>query len=572
MKIEKVTLHNFRGIVDTAVCFCSYTLLVGQNNAGKSTIIDALRAFYEKDGFKYKPGQDFPFVETSDRESWIDIVYSLSDEEWYSLAEDYKADDHMLRLRKYFHTTTKTHDDKPAVGIIFGYKADGTISNEPFYGAKNVQSGKIGDVVYIPAVSKVDEHTKLSGPSVLRDLLANVLEDVVDASPALIEFNDDFTKFSGRIVSEETPDGRSLEKLQKELNNLLLDWGASFNLRLSPPSTAEIIKSMLSHDFIDNTHGKALSVDKFGSGFQRHFIYSLIQVGARYIGRKSLKKTKEFSPNLMLILFEEPEAFLHPPQQEAFARSLAKLASTPDRQIVCSTHSPHFVSKNALNMPSLIKVKRVNGYMGTYQIDKVRWEKIVEANQVINALAEKWPEMAKKLQSDDLKPEMESVKNFLWLNPDRCSMFFADHVLLVEGTAEQAFINKLIGDGKITDVPKGLYVLDCLGKYNIHRFMNLMASLGIVHSVMHDDDLDQKEHEDLNALIHSCNHKEFTVNIQTIRGNIERFLDVPPPKLQHRKPQHLLYLYETGKIGTDKLSEFIELVSLALKPSPRKAA
>ena len=52
MKLEHITIHNFRGIHDASLNLFDYNLLVGPNNAGKSTIIDAIRVFYEKDGFK----------------------------------------------------------------------------------------------------------------------------------------------------------------------------------------------------------------------------------------------------------------------------------------------------------------------------------------------------------------------------------------------------------------------------------------------------------------------------------------------------------------------------------------
>lgn len=345
---------------------------------------------------------------------------------------------------------------------------------------------------------------------------------------------------------------------------MLSSWETEFKLKLTAPSTADIIKSMVGYDVFDRAHGKPQGADQFGSGFQRHFIYSLIQVGARYVSKKQTKKSKDFSPTMTLILFEEPEAFLHPPQQEILTRSLMALASVQDRQVLCSTHSPHFVSKNATNIPSLIRLKRTDARMEACQISKDGWAKIVEANQIINEIAQRWPNMAKKLEANDLRPEMEAVKNFLWLNPDRCGMFFANHVLLVEGTAEQALINKLIGDGKVRHTDCGVYVLDCLGKYNIHRFMNLLAALGISHSVLHDDDLAEQEHKELNELICASRRSGLTLDIKTIPGNIEKLLGVPLVNSQHRKPQHLLLLYETGQIDTGNLQKFRDLVEACL--------
>lgn len=263
---------------------------------------------------------------------------------------------------------------------------------------------------------------------------------------------------------------------------------------------------------------------------------------------------------MTFILFEEPEAFLHPPQQELLARNLRGLAKVEGHQVLCSTHSSHFVSKNAEHIPSISHLRREKGCVTVCQIDHKAWDEIVDANQAINKIAPKWSKLKKRLDSDDLKPEMEAVKYFLWLNPDRCGLFFANHVLMVEGPSEQAFINKLLGDGIIKLPNNGVYILDTIGKYNMHRFMNLLSHIGIPHSVLHDDDNNQNEHADLNQLIQDSKHHELTVTIQTIPDKLESFLGLPSPTSEHRKPQHLLFHHESGLIKDDKLRAFCSLV------------
>lgn len=552
MKLTHISIHNFRGIIDASMTFHPYALVVGANNSGKSTIIDCIRAFYEKDGFKFKKEADFPFKGAADQESWIELTFTLADEEHESLKDEYKADNKSLKVRKYFQTGEKLHDGKSAAGSILGYKSDGTLSNEPFYGAKNVQSGKFGDLIYIPAISKVDEHTKLSGPSALRDLITNIMSDVVEGSDAYKSLSESVTAFAGSVRAIETEDKRSLSNFESDLNALLAPWQTNFNLKFTTPSTAEIIKSMLGWDIRDNHHEKPQGVEYFGSGFQRHFIYSLIQLGAKYVPQKVSKKAKDFSPSLNLVLFEEPEAFLHPPQQEDLARNLIKVSESADWQIVCSTHSAHFVSRNAARIPAIIRARRVDGIVSTYQIDDTQWTAIVDANQSIQQIAAKYPKVAKTMQDDDRKPEMESVKYFLWLNPDRAGMLFAQHVLLVEGPSETALINRLLDDGKLA-LPPGTYVLDCLGKYNIHRFMNLLSGLGVVHAVLHDDDENANEHQELNQLIADSRNGDFTQAVVTIPKDLESLLGVAPPGSNHRKPQHLLYCYATNQIDAAKL-------------------
>lgn len=60
MKLVHVSIHNFRGIHDASINLHDYNLLVGPNNAGKSTAIAAILVFYEKDGFKFKAERAFP--------------------------------------------------------------------------------------------------------------------------------------------------------------------------------------------------------------------------------------------------------------------------------------------------------------------------------------------------------------------------------------------------------------------------------------------------------------------------------------------------------------------------------
>lgn len=556
MKIRKLTIHNFRGIRDAQLALSDYGLLVGPNNAGKSTVIDAIRAFYEKDGFKFNPKKDFPFITVADNESWVEIEYELTPEEFDSLADQYKVAKNKLTIRKFFRSA----EGKQRDGLAFGYTTDGILSTDQFYGAKSVQAGKLGDIVYIPAVSKVDEHAKLSGPSALRDLITSVLEDVVDSSPAFIQFKESFDKFASNVKSETTSDHRSLSGVESEINQHLKDWGTEFRLNLEAPSTAEIVKSLVHFDFVDKTHKQPQDVDQFGSGFQRSFIFSLIQVGARYAGKKQHKKTKDFTPSMTLILFEEPEAFLHPPQQDVLARDLRAIATSQDRQVLCSTHSPNFVSRNADAIPSIIRMTRDDAIVSAYQISSERWGQIVDANQAINPIVQKYPKLKKKLSEDDLRPEMEAVKHFLWLNPDRCGIFFAEHVLLVEGPTEVALLNRMIADGHFPNCTRGLYILDCIGKWNIHRFMNLLAALGIPHAVLHDDDHGDVGAAEFNALIADTRDPATTCQIQTIRGDLERLLGVPPT-VAHRKPQHVLYLYTSNQIKPEMLAALCALVT-----------
>ena len=554
MKISNLKIHNFRGIEEEAIDLFDYSLLVGPNNAGKSTVIDALRVFYEKDKFTFKKDADFPFITPQDKESWIEITFILSESEYETLAEEYRLPARKLRVRKYLLT-----DDKKRNGCIFAYTPDG-LSEKQFYGDKNVQQGKFGDVIYIPAVSRVDDHTKLSGPSALRDLLSNVLEDVVEESESFRDLTNSFAGFASTVKDEKTRDLRSLSGFEREFSEVLGTWGVSFGLQIKPPSVSDIVKQLVDYECRDENHNMPVRPDQYGSGFQRHFIYSLISIGPKYLSRKTVKKSDTFSPDLTLILFEEPEAFLHPPQQDILSSNLRALARDPSRQVICSTHSSHFVSRNMMDLPSIVRMKRDRGLVRAFQVRQPEWDQIVNGNQQLNIIATRHNKIARTLSDDDLKPEMEAVKYCLWMNPDRASAFFSNNVLLVEGPTEQSFISRLISEGRIPTPAGGLYVLDCMGKYNIHRFMNILIHLGTSHSVLYDDDNNKGYHPDLHILIEHTRHAEFTHHIEQVKQDIETMLGVKSPVSNHRKPQHLMYLYSTDQIdkrGIDSLCECI---------------
>ncbi len=481
MKILEVTIHNFRSIADCTLRLGDYSMLIGANNAGKSNVMDALRLFYER--FKFDEKIDFPKFITSDDESWIDVEFILTPDEYASLKDEYQRPGHRMRVRKYFKTKQKGKDGKVKQGI-YAYVGD-QISDDLFYGARNVQQGKLGEVIFIEAVSRLDEHTKLSGPSALRELLQNIMNKLVLTSASFNKLTEGFQSFARQIKTEETEDQRSLLLLEREINEDIQDWNAEFALHINAISETDIIKNLISYNIVDKALGEALEAKQFGHGFQRYLIFSLIRRAAVYQTVSLPSSKKDFSPDLTLLLFDEPEAFLYPTQQSILCRSLQVIGAQEVSQVLISSHSPSFVSHNADDIPSIIRLCREKQKTIVGQITTDDLRVIFSNNQQINTLLQ---ETKNKPDADDLRDDMEAVKYFLWLSPERCGMFFAGQVLLVEGTTERVLLNYLFDTGEIEVPQGGIFVLDCLGKHNIHRFMNLLGPLHVTHSVLCDCD------------------------------------------------------------------------------------
>jgi len=98
MIIHEVIIRNFRSIKDINIKLKNYSLLVGENNAGKTNIITAIRIFFNDD-IQFNEEVDFPkFNIDRDQESWIEIHFKTTNEEQNELKEDYRTDDNILEF------------------------------------------------------------------------------------------------------------------------------------------------------------------------------------------------------------------------------------------------------------------------------------------------------------------------------------------------------------------------------------------------------------------------------------------------------------------------------------------
>lgn len=571
MRIKKIQLHNFRAIKDGIFNLNNYSLLIGENNSGKSTVITAIRMFYEDDGIKFNDTRDFPKFKTEDKNAWIEIEFQLTEDESSNLKDEYKIEGNKLKVRRYFKSEKKELVDSKNSNI-YAYE-NGNLSQNYFYGAKNISQTKLGKVIFIPEISKTSDTLKFSGPSPLRDITNFVFSKIVKNSPSYSALNSAFDSFNEEFDKESKSDDFTLNSLQTDINDDLKSWEVSFGLRINPIKPADIVKTLFSHYITDkNLDDKEVDIASLGQGVQRQLIYTLIKLTAKYVDKKEEKK-KDFSPNFTLILFEEPEAFLHPTQQEQLNISLSKVSS--ENQILISTHSPIFVSKNIDNLTSIVKLDRVNGIAKIFQIQKSELDSLLNNNAglykhlsdllgdttISNDLKK---EIRKKHLGDDV-PDMpaklydESFKYFLWLDSERSSAFFAKHVIICEGATEKVFLDFLIST-KWNDLKsKQLYFLNSLGKYNIHRFMNLFGELGITHSVLFDSDDYKGVHDKINAFIEN-NKNSFTKKIRSFDKDFETFLNISLPNRNDLKPLNIMTKYDKKNIEDNKISELKKLI------------
>jgi len=562
VRAVEMQIHNFRSVLDATIQLESLSLAAGANNSGKSNLIDAIRVFYAD--LKWDENRDLPKIPTSDEESWVEIEFRPTDDELSQLKDEYKGTDGSYRVRNYFRSAPGP-DGKARAGY-YAYEQE-QLSDNLFYGAKNVGSAKVGHIVYIPAVGRVEESTKLTGPSVLRDLVSEVLTKVVANSVAYQDLTKAFGTFEGEIKTVTGEDGQSLQTLESEVTSEIESWDASFSLGIQSIQPEDIVKSLVKPLLTDETHGGEIDQARFGAGFQRHLIFTLIKIAARHANpaKAPAGTKKEFSPQLTWILFEEPEAFLHPSQEEVLHDSLLELVKDGATQVLLTTHSSRFVSRSMNDLTRLVCVRRDQGVTSSHQVSQSQLDTLFDdalvADDTITPIGTAPEDLDKAAMMGALKTE-------LWLQASRTTAFFAQRAILVEGQSEVALYSFLTTRGRMVPPVNGLAVIDCMGKFNLHRFVALLDAFGVDHSVLYDGDSGQKHDAEVTAAIDGAKGS-FTRRVTRFPVDLETELGITPLSRSesHRKPQYVLYQLETGAVDPGKLDlvmkEFSDLATAA---------
>jgi predicted ATP-dependent endonuclease of OLD family len=572
MSITKLSIHNFRSIKDITLNLHEYNLLVGENNSGKTTVINALRIFF--DVLKFTKNKDFPKFDTADKHSWIELTFEVTEEEsttYKDFTDNGGGESGVFTARKFFHSPEKSQ-----INNIYLTKDDGDPRETP------IKKRIPGNLIYIPAVSRTEESMKLSGPSTMRDMLHFLMKKAVVESNSFKELQDALNSFGDSYRKESTGEGTSIETLIRDINTEIQGWGVEFDINLKPIRPEDIVKNLTDYSFSDSSLDQDIDLAYYGQGLQRHLIYTIVRLSAKYGSTGTARKSQTQQP-LTLILFEEPEAFLHPSQQKNLHRDLTTIAKAQNHQILATSHSPQFVSKNIAHMSSIARLQKTDKSTEAYQISSENLESILRGNL---SLYRKYCDLLedpktssslkKKIKgqglgdnnpNEEVRLEEESLKYFLWLDSERAEIFFANHVVICEGATEKTLFEHLIEDREALRTPAcHAYFLDALGKYNIHRHITLLSALGISHYVILDRDEDRDVHEITNNFIESQKTK-YTQGIHWFDKDIEDYLGVKPARRPNLKPLQVLNSVKNGTVDDAKLQGLEMILLEALQPA-----
>lgn len=375
MQIQDITIRNFRGIKSLENLPCgSLNTIVGKNDSGKSCIIKALDAFFNKNFTKHDI-----FLGKAEEEEFTEINLRFKpDFEIHPLALDkdglinitkrfFFSNTGRLQIEEYYTCEDVNHEN---ISNCFGVK-EGVLND---YLGKELEldykkSGRT--ITNFSKVEQIHSATEELGRTEkthrAEDFIKNLdkqYEDfelpdfsIFDAEYNLDVGSSDFQKQFRYLITQ------SLEK-NKELtdnieNEVTIDLTSEFDvittfMKKNVPDIEKIqprvncnwnnlVKFDLDLKFKDEEFN--IPITNKGTGFKRLLMVAYFE----YLASKTTSKNQIFA-------LEEPETYLHPSLQNDLLSSVLTISETS--QFFLTTHSPIFAG--ATKDSNIIIVRKEN--------------------------------------------------------------------------------------------------------------------------------------------------------------------------------------------------------------------
>jgi putative ATP-dependent endonuclease of OLD family len=522
MRLENIQVRNFRLLRRLSIDLDhgkTTTILVGPNNSGKTSVMEALRLFIG-------PGADGPKISFHDLSQLrhrdlkriegclaaeadpekkiallkrfaprmrLDLTFTYDEEPAdlvaatqllmdltpgtskvrmridYALENAKKLlDDFEARPRKdltlcdYLKETFRDYFKR----VFFKVSPDGKEVE------KLDDGGLLKSLVHIdivPAQRHVDDDEG-SRSAKLSKLLHDHYERFyrVDDAAGYQAIEDALTQSAGDLTGKY---GQAFGRLTKRLQNFGYPPGQKApDLRVRAELSAETIYRDNARIYYASEHaGKEGVMEEFelpekynGLGY-KNLIYIVLQLESF---RAAIDATKGDKPRVHIIAIEEPEAHLHPQMQTVFISEISRALETDGgttAQVLLSTHSSHMIAHS--------------------EFEPVRYFRRVGRQVVMQDLS-KLP-----LPGDD--PDLlDFLRRYVRLT--HCDLFFADKAIFVEGQVERLLLPMMMEEqAKVAgcETLGSQYIsISEVGGGHAHKFKPIIDFLGIPTLIVTDLD------------------------------------------------------------------------------------
>jgi predicted ATP-dependent endonuclease of OLD family len=417
MKIKTVKLKNFRSYKDeVAIEFGDLTAFVGKNDIGKSTILDALDIFFnECKGVIKLDKDDINKQAASDGENEITIsvcfdelpaIIVIDSTNETTLQAEYllNSGNHLEIIKKYPNAGKEkifvkaNHPSNPLckdllqkkdaelrtiignLGIECSDRNRNAVMRASIWNNFNsdlqvtdteidVTKGETKSIwdklqTYLPLYSLFQSDRKNSdGDSEVQDPLKEAVRQILNNQELKQKFNEIASEVETKL--KEVAD-RTLEKL-REMNPEVAN---SLNPVIPP---ADSLKWTDVFKNVSITGDEDIPINKRGSGIKRLILLNFFRAEAE-------RRREEKNIPSIIYAIEEPETSQHTEHQKKLIKAFLTLATTPDTQIIITTHSAALVKELEFEHLRLISLNGSSKTVETVLAGQLPYPSLNEVN------------------------------------------------------------------------------------------------------------------------------------------------------------------------------------------------
>lgn len=375
LKISSLTLRNFRGYQDVTVEFDeNFNVIIGKNDIGKSTILDALGIFFDNDATKadiddynvYSDSQEMSIQVSfipQDKDYTIDTVptnlgdeYLLDKQGKLTIKNVWDCSKGKLTstcLKRYIIANYPSNFDTPLVSLKISdlkkllNKYQETIDVDK---VKKNKSSAIRQAIY--EVENTDSFDTFEIP-VDKEDGKKIWESLKQDLPLFFIFRSDrqnkdtdkevqdpLKAITKTAISELETDlnivkeriFKTAEKLGEKTIEKLKEMNPEIAKVLSPNMEHKPWESLFSFSF---SADDGIRMNKRGSGVRRLILLNYFRAEA---------ERKNSAMRNVIYAIEEPETSQHPDWQVELLNALIELSENDNTQVLITTHSPSLAS------------------------------------------------------------------------------------------------------------------------------------------------------------------------------------------------------------------------------------
>ena len=493
MKLQSFRIRDYKAILDSGECDPSQeniTILAGQNESGKTSILEALRDFDYSDTINSEAQPD----DNEDAEPTIDCTFSLDKEDLESLTDD---DDGPYELSKPVRdallkrgkvTLRKANSD---VYSIVDQEILDVLEKAPPLQAPAAEPA---------AATEEDPDANEQKPAEPRDLKKELTIALVRRSPYMIYFD----SFDGRLprkkylseVDDKTTAGYQavqdfiklagidVKRLSaaadpKQLSNYLESKSAKvtgdflnyWSQKYDGENQVEIITELNRDDkgpFL-NFYVKDKRLRKYPEQRSKGFLWFLsfyLRLNAESLDKEDVGA---------VILIDEPGSYLHPRAQKDILKILKEKIVKVKNQVIFSTHSSDLIDPERINRVRIVLNRKGKG---------TKIHKLTDTTARENGTTE---------FADALSPIIAAIGKDL----GKDFSIVGKKNVLVEGISDYYYLTTL-REKAAYKIPTDIRIIPMTGALSISHMVSIMIGWGLEYVVVMDrDEQSNAEHKKL---------------------------------------------------------------------------